>query len=334
MSKRNVAVAALPTLPSSSTTTTSSTLLLLLLLLLLVVVSRDGHRLLLLSGDGTSFSSSLHSVGMATSIDNVGAESLGTRRSSSNSPRENIGSNRRRRSSRRKVVCNAFYAPSYKLSIDEWLKQWQDPPLRGSNVDDDAAAADAKGARMNSKTLCDPYFTPPNTKADTENRPVQVFILLGQPNMLGMGRVRERDGPRNDDGMTSLEYTVLHDERYGHLLASSSPPFPSDASATATTPSSPSVNWAIRHDIRNVGIMGESANPKITKNEWLTVNGTRFGPELQFGYVVAELAASGTARSGGTYSRRLSPNPSIMAGIGTHRMEVTPKVADRPQRRQ
>lgn len=66
----------------------------------------------------------------------------------------------------------------------------------------------------------------------------------------------------------SLEYTVFKKKRFTHLAD------PSNG------------KWATRRDVRNVGI---SPSLGLYKDEWLTVNGTSFGPDLQFGYVMGEL---------------------------------------------
>lgn len=66
----------------------------------------------------------------------------------------------------------------------------------------------------------------------------------------------------------SLEYAVFKKKRFTHLVDHSNG------------------KWATRRDVRNFGI---SPSLGLYKNEWLTVNGTSFGPDLQFGYVMGEL---------------------------------------------
>ena len=107
-------------------------------------------------------------------------------------------------------------------------------------------------------------------ESDAQAKPVQVFILLGQSNMLGFGRV----GPADARG--SLEYLIREEGRYRHLVDSEGA-------------------WTTREDVRYVHVMDKRGAPfrDLTqfadmKNEWLTVSGN-FGPELGFGHVVGDL---------------------------------------------
>lgn len=86
-------------------------------------------------------------------------------------------------------------------------------------------------------------------------KPVQVFILLGQSNMVGMGHVGgDKDG--------SLEYAVKEKGRYPYLVDDTG-------------------NWTVRQDVRNVRVMGSGTGPmRLFNNEWMTVSGGRIGPEL------------------------------------------------------
>jgi len=101
-------------------------------------------------------------------------------------------------------------------------------------------------------------------------QPVQVYVLLGQSNMLGFGRV----GPAEQQG--TLESLVHGQGAY---------PFLVDGEA----------HWVERDDVRYVHVMDERGADfrdmsrfARVKNEWLTVTGN-FGPELGFGHVVGEL---------------------------------------------
>ncbi len=102
-----------------------------------------------------------------------------------------------------------------------------------------------------------------------QTKPVQVYIMLGQSNMLGFGRV----GPKETVG--SLEYLVKEKQQYPHLI---------DADG----------NWITRPDVRYVHVMdkrGVDYNNleefQTVRNEWLTPKGS-FGPELGFGHVVGD----------------------------------------------
>ena len=74
------------------------------------------------------------------------------------------------------------------------------------------------------------------------------------------------------EGEGSLEHLVQDEHRFPHFWDSSSN------------------TWTVRNDVRNLGIMG--GDGKITYNEWLQVPYSKrkhFGPDLQFGYIMAEL---------------------------------------------
>lgn len=107
----------------------------------------------------------------------------------------------------------------------------------------------------------------PDGKPADHTKKVKVFILLGQSNMLGFGRV----GPKEAKG--SLEYMIKEKGKYGFLV--------DDAG-----------KWTERKDVRYVHVMDQRGvdfkdMEKFgdVKNEWLTVKGN-FGPELGFGHVV------------------------------------------------
>ena len=73
------------------------------------------------------------------------------------------------------------------------------------------------------------------------SKPVQVFILMGQSNMVGMGKVKGSD--------VSLEHAVKEKKKYGYLVDEAG-------------------NWAERKDVRFVRYM--SGKGPIN-NEWMTV---------------------------------------------------------------
>ncbi len=92
------------------------------------------------------------------------------------------------------------------------------------------------------------------------SKPVQVFILMGQSNMLGMGRVAgEKDG--------TLEYAIKVKKKYPYLIDDKG-------------------NWVVRKDVRYVQVMGSGTGPmRLLHNEWLTVKGRkRIGPEIGIGF--------------------------------------------------
>ncbi len=114
--------------------------------------------------------------------------------------------------------------------------------------------------------ILEPLPDPDGKPADTSGS-MKVFILLGQSNMLGFGRV----GPAELQG--SLEYVIKARGKYPYLVDDDE-------------------KWTVRKDVRYVHVM-DKRGAGLTdfdvfsdiKNEWLTVSGN-FGPELGFGHVL------------------------------------------------
>jgi hypothetical protein len=94
------------------------------------------------------------------------------------------------------------------------------------------------------------------------SKPVQVFILLGQSNMVGLGKVTGPDG--------SLDFAVKNKKKYPHLV---------DAAG----------NWSERADVRNVRVMvGRSGGMQLFNNEFLKVTGKSMGPEYGIGHPLGD----------------------------------------------
>ncbi len=100
----------------------------------------------------------------------------------------------------------------------------------------------------------DPLPDPDGKPADM-SKPVQVYILMGQSNMLGFGKTKGGDG--------SLEHAVKEKKLYPYLV--------DDAG-----------NWTERNDVRNVRVM----NNRGFNNEWMTITGRTIGPEIGIGHYV------------------------------------------------
>ena len=101
----------------------------------------------------------------------------------------------------------------------------------------------------------------PDGKPADINKPVKVFIIMGQSNTLEMGRVKgDKEG--------TLEYAVKTEKLY---------PFMVDKEG----------NWTKRQDVRNVHTMG-SGGPGgrggVRRNDWLTVSGGKIGIETGIGH--------------------------------------------------
>jgi len=92
------------------------------------------------------------------------------------------------------------------------------------------------------------------------SKPVQVYILLGQSNMVGAGKVAGGEG--------SLENAVKAKSKYPYLV--------DDAG-----------NWTERKDVRNVRVMGSGTGAmREFNNEWMTIKGGTIGPEIGIGHYV------------------------------------------------
>lgn len=116
------------------------------------------------------------------------------------------------------------------------------------------AAMSLVGVAHAENTLPDPDGKP----ADM-SKPVKVYILMGQSNMLGFGKVAgDKDG--------TLEHAVKKESLYPFLVDDSG-------------------NWTERKDVRNVFTMG-SGGPGggVKKSEWLAIKGGKIGPEIGIGH--------------------------------------------------
>ncbi len=90
-------------------------------------------------------------------------------------------------------------------------------------------------------------------------KPVKVYILMGQSNMVGMGKVTGHEG--------SLEEAVKTKKKYAYLV--------DDAG-----------NWVERKDVRFVRVMdGKGGGMQLFNNDWMTVKTCKtIGPEFGIGH--------------------------------------------------
>ena len=96
------------------------------------------------------------------------------------------------------------------------------------------------------------------------SQPVQVFILLGQSNMLGFGKI----GSKDQKG--SLTHAVQVKGKYPYLVDESG-------------------KWTVRKDVRNVRVMGSGTGAmQRFNNEWMTITGGNIGPEIGIGHHLGE----------------------------------------------
>jgi len=101
----------------------------------------------------------------------------------------------------------------------------------------------------------------PDGKPADINKPVKVFLIMGQSNTLEMGRVKgDKEG--------TLEHAVQKENLY---------PFMVDDEG----------NWTKRQDVRNVhtqGSGGPGGRGGVRRNDWLTVSGGKIGIEIGIGH--------------------------------------------------
>ncbi|MEQ1850680.1 MAG: sialate O-acetylesterase [Chthoniobacteraceae bacterium] len=95
----------------------------------------------------------------------------------------------------------------------------------------------------------------PGSKPADMTKPVQVFILMGQSNMVGLGKVTGPDG--------SLEFAVKEKKKYPFLVDEAG-------------------EWFERKDVRYARVMsGRGGGMQRFNNEWMTVKTCRtIGPEF------------------------------------------------------
>jgi len=102
----------------------------------------------------------------------------------------------------------------------------------------------------------------PDGKPADMSRPVKVFVLMGQSNMLGAGKIN----PSKKKAGGSLTEAVKEKGLYRYLVDDDG-------------------NWTVRKDVRNVRVMGSGTGPmKVFNNEWMTIKGRSIGPEIGIGH--------------------------------------------------
>ncbi|MCX6877715.1 MAG: sialate O-acetylesterase [Verrucomicrobia bacterium] len=99
-------------------------------------------------------------------------------------------------------------------------------------------------------------FKKPDGKPADMSKPAQVFILMGQSNMVGMGKIAGGEGSLENAVKTKNKYPYLVDEAGG---------------------------WLERKDVRFVRYMSGQGP---LNNEWMGIKGGTIGPEYGIGQVV------------------------------------------------
>lgn len=111
---------------------------------------------------------------------------------------------------------------------------------------------------------CDAPGDIPDGRPVDMSKPVQVYILLGQSNMLGFGRVNPSKGKTEG----CLVHAVKEKNLYPYLIDQGG-------------------QWTVRKDVRNVRVMGSgTGGTRLFNNEWLTIKGNTIGPEIGIGHCI------------------------------------------------
>lgn len=117
---------------------------------------------------------------------------------------------------------------------------------------------------FSSLTFAKDQLPDPDGQPADMTKPVKVFILMGQSNMLGFGKT-------TGDSDGTLEYAVKSKNLYPYLV--------DDAG-----------NWTERKDVRNVRVMGSGGGGmRQFNNEWMTIGKGKIGPEIGIGHHVGNL---------------------------------------------
>lgn len=104
----------------------------------------------------------------------------------------------------------------------------------------------------------------PDGKPADMSKPVQVYVLLGQSNMLGFGKIGNADQPG------TLTHATQEEGLYPFLIDDDG-------------------NWTVRNDVRNVRVMGSgTGGMKLFNNEWMTIRKGKIGPEIGIGHHLGE----------------------------------------------
>jgi hypothetical protein len=111
----------------------------------------------------------------------------------------------------------------------------------------------------------------PTLRAADATKPVKVFILMGQSNMLGLGKISGEARGKHGGPEGSLEAAVKEKKKYPYLVDETS-------------------NWAQRMDVRYVRVMvGKGGGMQVFNNEWMTVKTCKtIGPEFGIANVVGD----------------------------------------------
>jgi len=138
------------------------------------------------------------------------------------------------------------------------------PLLADSDGDGAADWYEVAAAYTNPNNASDkpniPYPLPkPDATPPATNKPVKVFILSGQSNMVGMGNVDPADTPG------TLATIIKQQGKFPNLLATNG-------------------NWSVRNDVKYRGVISAIGNALLAVGQGADAG--KIGPELGFGHVM------------------------------------------------
>ena len=108
-------------------------------------------------------------------------------------------------------------------------------------------------------------------KSADMTKPVRVFILMGQSNMVGLGKISSESKGKHGGPEGSLEAAVKEKKKYPYLVDEAG-------------------NWAERKDVHYVRVMvGKGGGMQLFNNEWMTVKTCKtIGPEFGIAHLVGD----------------------------------------------
>ncbi len=167
-----------------------------------------------------------------------------------------------------------------------------------------AMAIGLASASAADKTSADSMPPRPDAKAPDPDKPTRVFILLGQSNMLGMGRVgsQSRGGPEG-----SLEMAVK-EKKYPYLVDEAG-------------------HWSERNDVRYVRVMsGRGGGMQVINNEWMSVKACKtIGPEFGIAHFLGDAIDAPVMLLKSCIGNRSLGWDLLPPGSERYQMEVTEK---------
>jgi hypothetical protein len=143
----------------------------------------------------------------------------------------------------------------------------------------------------------------PDGKPADMSKPVQVYILLGQSNMLGAGKIKDpskvvkkakKGKPGKKAGKKNTEKDAKKAAEKAAKKAASRTPEGSLEHATKDKGLYPYMiddagKWTVRNDVRNVRVMQSKGKMRLSNNEFMTVKGGTIGPEYGIGHVIGHV---------------------------------------------